>query len=334
MSGSQHPLGVWEEILLDLISISSVTGQERVVAEALEGYLHRHFPEARVWRQPISEDRWNLIMERGAPAITLTTHMDVVPGGPSPAWTGDTIVGRGACDAKGQIVAQLWGLEMAIARGVSDYRCAFVVGEETDAIGARMFLQLPTTRYILNGEPTGNRFAKRSWGTVDVEISMEGTSAHSSLGTEDSAIHKLIGELGRLLAQPPRGLSMNIGTIRGGLAANVQAPFACCDVCVRIRDSSEHLEEYLRATLERAQWSFKSPLTSGIELYVPDASREAAIEVRFASDCSVYVTAYEHVMLFGPGRIEHAHTEEEYISRAELRRAAEVIGDLICSVQP
>ncbi len=324
------PLHHWEEVLLNLMAIPSVTGNEGQVAEVLENHLRRDFPDAQVWRQPIDRGRWNVIMERGTPVMTLSSHLDVVPGGPSPTWTAETLVGRGACDAKGQIVAQLWGLNLAIARGVSDYRCAFVVGEETDAIGARKLLELPATRYIVNGEPTGNRFVRHSWGSTDVEVAALGESAHSSLGTENSAIHKLIEELHRLLVNQPAGISFNVGVIRGGLAANIQAPIASCDICVRIRDSSDELERIFRDSLHEATWTLKSPLTHGIELYVPEGLEDESIEVRFASDCSLYVKHYERVMLFGPGSIREAHTEHEQLSREELRNAAERICELVC----
>jgi acetylornithine deacetylase len=330
ITGKDLSLHYWEQALLDLIAIPSVTGSEGEVAEALEKHLELRFPDARVWRQPVGEGRWNILMERGTPVLTLSSHMDVVPGGPAATWTEESIVGRGACDAKGQIVAQLWGLEMAIARGVSDYRCAFVVGEETDAIGARTLLELPPTQYILNGEPTGGCFVRHSWGSTDLEISTQGESAHSSLGTDNSAIHKLIDELQRLLANQPAGLSVNVGMIRGGLAANIQAPFASCDLCVRIRDSSELLERFLNDTLKEAAWTFKSPPTHGIDLYVPEGFRQESIEVKFASDCSLYVGNYERVMLFGPGSIQEAHTDHESLSRGELRNAAERICDVVC----
>jgi acetylornithine deacetylase/succinyl-diaminopimelate desuccinylase-like protein len=332
-TSSTAELNEWEQILFELLSVPSVTGNERAVAEVLESHLRRWFPSAVVWRQSISDDRWNLIMERGDPTFTLTSHMDVVPGGPVPAWTADTIIGRGACDAKGQIVAQLWGLHAALARGITDYRCAYVVGEESDAVGAQALLHLKPTQYILNGEPTENRFVKRAWGSLDLELSTAGRSAHSSLGTSDSAIHKLVSELSVLLANQPEDLSFNVGVIRGGLAANVQAPFAACDICVRIRGSSTSLEGYLPQILKEARWVFKSPPTSGLELYVPKDEAASSIEVRFASDCSLYVQRYDRVMLFGPGRIQDAHTDNESLSRAALREAAGRICDMICSIE-
>ena len=232
---SASDLSVWEQLLLDMIRIPSLSGDEQHVAVTLEQRLKALFPEADVERQVVSEDRWNIIMSKGTPQVTLTTHIDTVPGGSEPTYTAERMYGRGACDAKGQVAAQLWGLELAIAKGLRDYRCAFVVGEETDAIGAQMLLALPTTPYILNGEPTGNRFVRRSWGCLELEVFASGVSAHSSLGTDHSAIHTLIADVANLLQDLPEGVSLNVGTIKGGVASNVQAPFASCDICARIR---------------------------------------------------------------------------------------------------
>jgi acetylornithine deacetylase len=319
----------WEATLLRLLAIPSVTGNEQGVATALESELRRAFPKAQVSRQDVGEGRWNVLMTRGDPKITLTTHIDTVPGGPRPSLSPTHIFGRGACDAKGQVIAQLWGLEQAVAAGLTDYRCAFVVGEETDARGARALLELPPTPYLLNGEPTENRFVRHGWGVHEVEITAEGISAHSSLGTKHSAIHALVQDLEALLRNEPEGIELNIGTITGGLAPNVQAPSASCVICARFRGDPADFEAFLDAHVTRSTWRPRFPGTGGVELFVPALQEGPDIEVKFASDCSVYANRYEAIMLFGPGRIQDAHTDNESIERASLREAAGIIGNLL-----
>ncbi len=323
----------WEEVLLDLTRIPSVTGNEREVATVLESHLAKNFPDAQLTRQYISDDRWNVIMEKGNPRLTLTSHIDVVPGGPRTSYTAERLFGRGVCDAKGQIVAQLWGLHNAVEEGITDYRCAYVIGEETDAVGARAFMALPKTEYILNGEPTKNRFVSRSWGALEVEVIATGKEAHSSLGTHDSAIHKLMEDLCYLRGDLPAGIDMNVGVIRGGTASNIQAGAASSDLCIRIRGDVAPARELLGRCLRHTQWREKSPPTEGLSLYVPDFVPECDVEVRFASDCSVYAEGYDKVMLFGPGDIANAHTEGEYIERRELRSAALLIAKLVVSIE-
>lgn len=327
------PLTDWEMVLMDLMSIPSSTGNERGVALALESHLKRKFPAAKVYRQAVSDNRWNVIMERGVPLLTLSTHIDTVPGGPAPSFDGENIYGRGACDAKGQIVAQLWGLHQAIQRGVENFRCAYVVGEETDSIGARALMSMTPTPYILNGEPTGNKFVRRSWGGVDIEMTARGTSAHSSLGSSDSAIHKLVDDLSALRKAVPAGIELNIGTIQGGTASNVQAGHARCDICCRVRGGVEEVEALLSSTVQFSRWRQKSPPMIGLSLYVPSQFQSETCEVRFASDCSFYTGGYENVMLFGPGTIAEAHTDNESIRRAELAQGAATISDLIQAIE-
>lgn len=322
-------LSPWESVLLRLLEIPSVTGNEQAVATVLESELRSAFPGAEVFRQDVGEGRWNVLMERGNPKITLTTHIDTVPGGPAPSVSATHIFGRGACDAKGQVVAQLWGLEQALAGGLEDYRCAFVVGEETDARGARALLELPTTQYLLNGEPTDNRFVRHGWGVHEVEVSASGISAHSSLGTENSAIHALVQDLEALLQNEPEGIQLNIGTITGGLAPNVQAPSASCVICARFRGEPADFETFLNAHIRKSSWRPRFPGTGGVELFVPALHTGADVEVKFASDCSVYAKRYDSIMLFGPGHIQDAHTDNESIARASLRDAARTIANLL-----
>lgn len=327
------PLNHWEMLLMDLMSISSVTGNERGVALALESHLKRNFPDAKVYRQAVSDNRWNVIMEQGAPTLTLSTHIDTVPGGPAPSFDRDNLYGRGACDAKGQIVAQLWGLHQAIQSGVENFRCGYVVGEETDSIGARSLISMTPTSYILNGEPTQNKFVSRSWGGVDIEITARGTNAHSSLGTTDSAIHKLLDDLYSLRQAVPENIDLNIGAIQGGTASNVQAGHARCDICARVRGGTEELEALLSSTIKLSQWRQKSPPMVGLSLFVPSDYQAESLEVKFASDCSFYAQGYTHVMLFGPGTIAAAHTDNESISRAELAKGATIIDHVIRSIE-
>lgn len=322
-------LNRWESLLLSLLSIPSETGSEEAIAQRLEKELALLFPTAQVWLQPVEDRRWNVLLERGNPKVTLTTHIDTVPGGPAPRYTNERIYGRGACDAKGQLVAQLWGLSEAIERGLSDYRCAFVVGEETDAVGARALVTLKPTEFLINGEPTNNQFVSQGWGIMEVEVTASGTSAHSSLGSSDSAIHKLITEVNKLLSADIPGTIINVGTITGGLASNIQAPSASCVVSIRLREGLTALEEALNKTFIRCAWRPLFPPTAGVALFVPPRFKSSAVEVKFASDCSVYVEKYKNVMLFGPGSILEAHTSDESVGRAELREGAGRIAQLL-----
>src|SRR6201985_189453 len=93
------------------------------------------------------------------PDVVLSTHMDTVPPFIPSSEDEQNIYGRGACDAKGIIAAQIAAAERLREAGVK-VGLLFVVGEERDSGGAKTANLKPKgSRFIINGEPTDNRLA-------------------------------------------------------------------------------------------------------------------------------------------------------------------------------
>ena len=107
--------------------------------------------------------------------------------------------GRGSCDAKGIIAAQVAAAERLKQEGIY-VGLLFLVGEERDSLGAKVANeQSYGNKFLINGEPTENRLASASKGTLRVEVIAKGRMAHSAypeLG--ESAIDKLLEALNRL----------------------------------------------------------------------------------------------------------------------------------------
>jgi acetylornithine deacetylase/succinyl-diaminopimelate desuccinylase-like protein len=205
-----------------LIDIESVTGQESAVATFLGGYLEQL--GYVVERMPVEARRFNLYARPAnvdQPALVFSTHMDTVPPFLPSCEDADNIYGRGACDAKGIIAAQVAACEQLRASGRS-VGLLFVVGEERDSQGAAVANRNPRgSRFLVNGEPTDNRIALASKGALRVEVTTRGRMAHSAypeLG--ESAIEKLLDALQALRAMklphnPEIGPStVNIGNQR------------------------------------------------------------------------------------------------------------------------
>src|SRR6202041_1613266 len=218
-----------------LVDIESLTYNEGAVGEFLDAFLQeRGYTVERMAVSQPSESRstgprFNLYAGTGKrPDVVLSTHMDTVP--PFlPSREDDLyLYGRGTCDAKGIIAAQLAAAERLREAGVA-VGLLFVVGEERDSAGAKMAnLEPKGSRFLINGEPTENRLALASQGTPRAEVRAHGIMAHSAypeLG--DSAVHKLVHALERLLALELPSLegvgpsTLNIGVIHGGHAPNV-----------------------------------------------------------------------------------------------------------------
>ena len=84
------------------------------------------------------------------------------------------IYGRGACDAKGIIAAQIASAEQLHAQAGAKVGLLFVVGEERDSAGAKLANLSPKgSRFLINGEPTDNRLALASKGALRVSIKAE-----------------------------------------------------------------------------------------------------------------------------------------------------------------
>jgi len=134
-------------------------------------------------------------LENGAgPVFAFNTHIDVVPAGEG--WTGNPfelresggkLYGRGACDAKGPLVAMVEAMHMLKAAR-SDWRGTvlgiFVADEEVASEGARHYAsKSPKIDYAVIGEPTSNGTVIAHKGSLRPLVRIHGVSAHS--GTPD-----------------------------------------------------------------------------------------------------------------------------------------------------
>ena len=202
------------------------------------------------------------------PDVVLSTHMDTVP--PFFGCTEDDefLYGRGTCDAKGIIAAQVAAAERLRDAGVK-VGLLFVVGEERDSAGAKVANENPRgSRFLINGEPTDNRLALATKGALRVELRAQGRMAHSAypeLG--ESAIDKLVEALHDVLAMPlpvePEigPATLNIGLISGGHAPNVIADKAEAHLLVRTVGPSEEVKEEIeRVVAGRAEVTFSLDL--------------------------------------------------------------------------
>src|SRR5580692_9259259 len=165
-----------------LVDIESISGNEAAVGNYLYGELCRI--GYRTTKMPVDGNRFNVYAlppeAEAVPNVVFSTHMDTVP--PFIPSTEDStrIYGRGSCDAKGIIAAQIAAAERLRAEGIY-VGLLFVVGEERDSLGAKVANEhAPGCKFLINGEPTENRIAIASKGTLRVELTASGKMAHSA----------------------------------------------------------------------------------------------------------------------------------------------------------
>jgi acetylornithine deacetylase len=312
-----------------LVDIESITGNEGPVGEFLVGELTQFGYRAE--KMPVDGDRFNVWAAdtpAPRPQIVFSTHMDTVPPFIPSKEDGERIWGRGSCDAKGIIAAQVAAAERLRREGIH-VGLLFLVGEEKDSQGAQVANQQPRgSRYLVNGEPTENRLGLASKGTLRVELSARGRMAHSAypeLG--ESAIDKLLIALTRLRAMPLPAdpqigpCTLNIGMIEGGRAPNVIPDLACAHLLYRlIAPADDMRRQILAAVGDLAEVNFVLEIPF-IRLRTLDGL--PTMIAAFTTDIPA-LTRWGEPLLVGPGSIHVAHTEHEHIEKAQLTAAVEL----------
>jgi acetylornithine deacetylase len=285
-------------------------------------------------KMPVAHERFNVVatIDGEKPDLVFSTHMDTVPPFIPSSEDHDNIYGRGSCDAKGIIAAQIAACQRLRKEGAA-VGMLFLVGEERDSLGAKVANESPLgSRFLINGEPTENKIATASKGALRLQLTARGKMAHSAypeLG--ESAIEKLLAALERLRAMelpvnPEVGpCTLNIGLIEGGRAPNVIPDHARAQLLYRLVGPSEALRKQITEQLDglaEAEFILEIPFMKlrtvpGVESMV----------AKFTTDIPA-LTTWGTPVLIGPGSIHVAHTEREFIAKKQLHEAV----DLYCSI--
>lgn len=307
-----------------LMDIDSTTGKEAAVGRKLAADLR-----ALGWRvqeQPVSGERFNILATVGEPKVTFSTHFDCVPPYFPSQVDGDKLMGRGACDAKGILAAQVAAAERLRAAGETRVALLFVVGEERGSDGAKRANTLPNqSKFLINGEPTDLRLGTATRGGVRFRLHADGRAAHSGypeLG--ESATEKLLDCLEILRRaewpdDPVLGRThFNIGLLSGGVAPNVIPPHAHAELFFRTVGDADiirrRVQELVGARLRVEETAFV-PL---VRLHTVAGFEQAVFS--YATDVP-FLDNWGTPLLFGPGSIHVAHTDHEFLSIAELHAA-------------
>ena len=319
-----------------LVDIDSTTGREGAAGRWLADYLR-----GRGWsveEQRVDDTRFNVIAnvssspklsgEGGSGTVVFSTHFDCVPTFFPSRLEGDRLFGRGSCDAKGILAAQVSAAEQLRRDGESRIGLVFVVGEERGSDGAREAngaARGSRSRFLINGEPTDNRLGLATRGILRIKLRATGRAAHSSfpeLG--ESAIDKLIDALIdlraiRMPSDPVLGQThYTVGLINGGVAPNVVSPSAEAEVMFRTTSDA--------AEVRKAVAPLEGRVAIEHVLEVPPVRLKTVqgfdtAVFPYTTDIP-FLPAWGEPLLFGPGSIHVAHTADEWVSIAELKAAS------------
>ncbi len=314
----------------ELINIRSHSGEEHEVFR----YIKEVF-EKLGWKTqsfPVVDGRENVLVTFGEPHIVFTTHLDIVPA-PDHMFCAKlesgVLYGRGACDAKGIAATMIGAVQRLRAAGADNIGLLLVVGEESDgcgAIQAAKDLQGKGIRYIVNGEPTQGKLVKAHKGAVELEMRFNGVACHSGypeLGVDANL--KLIEAIRRIqdldlgFDEVLGKTTINYGMIKGGVAGNVVSPRATIKALIRTVGPSAQVIDRVTAALE------------GLGIVKVTYSAEPAHMIAlpgFDTDIASYCTDIPNfaplnaqTILYGPGSIFDAHTDNEKVTLAEISEA-------------
>jgi acetylornithine deacetylase len=311
-----------------LVDIDSTTGREGQAGRWLAAHLRDL--GYTVDEQPVSEGRFNVFARlHEPPRVVFSTHFDCVPPFFPSRHENGLVFGRGSCDAKGILAAQVAAAERLRGGGESRIGLLFVAGEERGSDGARVANDHAPAgvEFLINGEPTDNRLGAATRGVLRVRLRAVGRAAHSSfpeLG--ESAIDKLLDALmivrGLALPEDPvlGRTHYSVGLIEGGVAPNVISPHASAELLFRTVGEGRTVRDLLGVVEQLV--SIEEVLDMpAVKLHTVPGFETAVFP--YTTDIP-FLTRWGRPLLLGPGSIHVAHTDTENVSVDELRAAIEL----------
>jgi acetylornithine deacetylase len=271
--------------------------------------------------------------------------------------------GCGACDVKGFLACLLAAIEASDpSKSMDGLRLVLTADEEVGCIGTSRLLaaDLIRPRRAVIGEPTSLRPARAGKGYCLAEVTVFGKEAHSAHPKEGrSAIYgaaRLIAAIEVFAARlaeeknaffAPDFTTMNVGTISGGTAKNI-VPGQCTfqvewrPIPGQVADIVPHallkIAEELRRTepdfrcevkVQRQQAGFETSADSPLVRTVEKLMGRPATSIPFGSEASLFATIADEVIVFGPGDMQTAHSNREYVPLSELDKAVACLGEMM-----
>ncbi len=309
----------------ELIDIDSTTGREQEAGAWLADRLRAL--DYHVVEQTVERGCANILATLDDPLVAFSTHYDCVPPFFSSGVRDARLYGRGACDAKGILAAQVAAAERLRAQGERRVALLFVVGEERGSDGATLANQHALrTQFLINGEPTDSRLGIATRGNLRVRLRATGRACHSAAPEHgESAIDKLIDALVYLRtldlpADPGLGRTFySVGLIEGGVAPNVVPAHASAEVMFRTIGPAEDVLSAI--SVLRSLVTIEEVLrVPHVTLHVIEGFDTAVFP--FTTDIPL-LDRWGTPLLFGPGSFLVAHTDEEHVALEELHASVD-----------
>ncbi len=261
------------------------------------------------------------------------------------------LYGRGSVDVKAGLAAMMQALTQ-IENPPCEVWVAAVIDEEHKYRGVLGLLDtLPSAEAAVVAEPTGNRIVRANKGVLRFKIQTHGKASHSAkpeLGK--NAISEMAKVITRFeshnqqltqITHPLVGSpTCSIGMIEGGTQVNI-VPDQCHILLDRRMIPGEKsqaiLEEY-QSLLSDLDCTIEDPYLSDEAMETPESAKVVqtsqsilqtmggnweSMGVPFGCDATKLSRAGIPSIIFGPGSIDQAHAEVEFVEIEQVEFAAE-----------
>lgn len=307
----------------DILGFDSTSGRERPLAE----FLAKRLKAPKVETSEVGDGTLNLLLSWGKPRVVFCTHMDTVPPYIAPTVGESVVRGRGACDAKGQIIALYTACCELAAAGREGFGLLLLSGEETGSWGAKAFAKLPFKADLLViGEPTENKMISASKGTKAYELVFKGEAFHSGYPQfGSSAVEKFVDFVNALRTKHfpfddvLGDTTYNIGKLVSDNPQNILSPELQCRLYFRTTFASDGpVHEWMMTEVSKvADVRF---IGGDIPASYLTFDGFPAGPASFGTDAP-HLLNFRHKIICGPGSIRHAHRDDEHVLTADLETA-------------
>ncbi|MEZ4908569.1 MAG: M20/M25/M40 family metallo-hydrolase [Saprospiraceae bacterium] len=323
--------------LIELMKIDSTSGKERELAFYIRDSFNTDYNSIEMHDN--EDNTFNVLIKWGNPKMLFCTHLDTVPPYIAPTIEGELIKGRGSCDAKGQIAAMYQTCLELEKEGQNNFGLLLLAGEEIGSRGAKKANLMETDcQYMVIGEPTENKLIRAAKGTKLFEIEILGKNAHSGYPERgDNAVETMRIFLNNLASidfpiDPVLGTTTyNIGLLKSNNAVNVISASVKFKLYFRTTFSTDKL--VIEKILNQANDKIKIKHISGdspINFETFDFKNTEVVS--YGSDAPS-LTKFGKKVLYGPGSIFDAHTDNEKISLAELNQAVKTLKEIYFNIK-
>ncbi len=336
-------------LLERMVSIPSVSREEKDVADLLENFMREHGKTPR--RE--GHNLWCVspFYRNERPTLLLNAHTDTVKPSPGrtrdpfrPTWEGERIYGLGTNDDGGGVVA-LWQAFCTLSGREQPYNLVFLASCEEEVSGKggieAVLPLLPHVDAALVGEPTGMQPAVAERGLMVLDVTARGKSGHAARDEGENAIYKAMKDVEwfRTYRFPKTSpllgdVKMSVTVIHAGTQHNV-VPDECA-FTVDVRGNEHYSNEEIYRTVcahtdsEVKARSFRLNSSRIDESHPLVAKAKALGRKPFGSP----TLSDQALMPFpslkmGPGESSRSHTADEYVTVTEIREAIALYVELL-----